>query len=263
MAAVASQVPTCFLSGITSDNNFQPLNDCGVENPFFYHQFYDDFDLTQKTLGNSYTVTVAGTGAAVAAQAGVGGQVLFTAGTTAGSASIQLGNATFGVNIQPKKLFFVARIQAAAGALTDTNIKLIAGLIQTTTTPGTVTDGIWFQYTNGVLTINNTVTSVTTSATIPAAAFSTAIVGATFFDLAFFVNRAGDIMAYVDTQLVGYVPQANLGSSGNPQNVGPVARLTPASFTTVTLNPTLAIVQASTAAGRTMTADFFGAFAER
>jgi len=263
MAAVASQPPSTFTSGYTQDAPFQPLSDCGTGNPFFYHVFHDDFDWSTKGLSNFYTVTATGTGESVVGQAGPGGQVLYTAGTANPSiASLQLAFAGFNVNVAPKKVFYVCRI--ALSSITNAAVSVIAGLIQTTATPQTITDGVYFKYLNGTLTINSTVSSTTTSATIPTAAYSTAIVASntTFFDLAFNIDRNGNILAFVDTQLVGFVPQSNLTTSGNPQNAGPVARLVPASLTTVNLNPTLALVQLGTT-NMTMAADFFGAMQER
>ena len=264
MAYVASQPPMAVTSGFTQDAPFQPLSDCGVPNPFFYHQFADDFDSSVLVAGTStiYTLTKSGTGAAIVGQAGLGGQALFTAGTTAGNASAQLPVAGFTVNNAPKKTFYVCRMQLATAVLTDSGISIIAGLIQTTTTPGTVTDGVFFKYTNGVLTFNSNVGSVNTAVTIPTAAYSTAIVGNTFFDLAFFSDRNGNLLAYVDTQLVGFVPQSNIGTTGNPQNAGAVARLTPTSLTAVNLTPMLATVQLGTT-NMTMAADFHGVFQER
>src|SRR5574337_29893 len=110
MATVASQPPIRTPSGGTTDQVFQPLADCGNGNPFFYHSFFDDFDMSTKTLTNNYTVTASGTGAAVAGTAGDGGLLLVTAGSTAGNASIQNSVASFTVNSQPKKVFFETRL---------------------------------------------------------------------------------------------------------------------------------------------------------
>lgn len=259
MAAVASQPPIRTPSGGTTDQVFQPLADCGNGNPAFYHAFFDDFDMSTKTLTNNYTVTLAGTGAAVAGTAGDGGLLLFTAGSTAGNASIQNNVASFTINSQPKKVFFETRLQLQTPG--TAGLTVVAGLIQTTTTPGTVTDGVWFGISAaGVITINSTIGSVNTAVTIPSAAYTLA--AATNIDLAFYITRLGDVLAYVDTQLVGFIPQSNIGTSGNPQNAGAVARITAPSLTTAVLNPTLALVQTSTTV-KTMTVDFFGAQKER
>ena len=263
MATVASPPPSRVPEGSTSDAPWQPLADCGYGNSAFYHVNFDDFDASSGTPANFYTVSVAGTGAAVASVAVDGGAFLYTAGTTAGSASTQNGKASFTVNSAPKKVFFQTRMQASAAALGTATVSLLAGLIQTTATPGTVTDGVYFTYSNGVLKINSTIASATTSVTIPTAAYSSAIVANTNFDLAFYINRAGDVLAFVDTQLVGFVPQSNIGTTNGPQNAGAVARMTAPSLTTAILNPTLAIIQGGTTASCTMQVDFFGAYKER
>jgi hypothetical protein len=256
MAIVASQPPIRTPSGGTTDQVFQPLADCGNGNPFFYHMFADDFDPYRAT---DYTVTTTGTGAAVAQVAGDGGLVLFTGGSTAGNASIQHSFASFTINSQPKKVFFESRFKASAWA--TAGVTMLAGLIQTTATPGTVTDGVYFLISaTGVITINSTIGSVNTAVTIPAAAYT--LTANTNIDLAFYITRLGDVLAYVDTQLVGFVPQSNIGTTNGPQNAGAVARITAPSLTTAVLNPTLALIQTSTTVV-TMTADFFQAQKER
>lgn len=256
MVTVASQPPGVFTSGLSTDSPFQPLHDCGMSNPFFYHEFEDDF--SPYTAAN-YTVTTTGTGAAVAGTPGDGGLVLFTAGSTAGVASLQLANACFTVNSQPKKVFFETRLQLQTPG--TAGLTVVAGLIQTTTTPGTVADGVWFGISAaGAITINSTVGSSTTAVAIPSSAYTLAT--ATFIDLAFEITRQGDVLAYVDSQLVGYVPQSNIGTTNGPQNAGAVARISAPTLTAVVLNPTLALVQSSTTV-KTMTADFFMASKER
>jgi hypothetical protein len=80
--------------------------------------------------------------------------------------------------------------------------------------------------------------------------------------LAFAITRQGDVLAYVDSQLVGYVPQSNIGTTNGPQNAGAVARMTGPAMPVVLLSPTLGL---STTAGttQTLTSDFIGAFQER
>lgn len=261
MASVASQVPANYLSGLSVDNNFQPLNDCGLPNPLFYQQYWDDFNVSNKSLASYYTSSTSGTGAATGGgTAAVGGVVTFSSGTTAGYAQLQLINATFLDNIAPKKLFYLTRIKASSWTTAGNTI--IVGLTPTNGAPtATPTDGIYFSITGaGVLSINSAVGSATTTVAIPTAAYN--LVNATYIDLAFYVTRLGDVLAFVDTQLVGYVPQSNLGTSGNPQNVGPVARILGFATSAVLLNPTLAIIQSSTTAV-TVTADFQYASQER
>lgn len=249
MASVASQPPIRTPSGGTTDQVFQPMADCGNGNPFFYHMFSDDFDPYRAT---DYTVT--GT---VAAQNADGGTVLFTTGAVSGNpAALQHTNASFTINSQPKKVFFECRIQEASLAANT----IVVGLIQTTATPSTVTDGVYFTIINGVIAINSANASAITTVAIPTSAYNLVI--NTNIDLAFYITRLGDVLAYVDTQLVGFVPQSNIGTSGNPQNAGAVARITAPSLTSAVLNPTLSITTTTTAA-KTMISDFFCAQKER
>ncbi len=259
MAAVASPPPGRVLSGSTSDAPFQPLADCGYGNSAFYHTFFDDFDQAfGATTGNTYTVSKVGTGT-LAQTAGDGGLYLFTTtGASGDVVSIQVVTASYTVNSQPKKVFFQCKFRLGTVATSTA----IAGLCNVTATPFTaIADGIYFKWVGGTgLTINSAISSTTTSVTIPTAAYTMA--NATDIELAFYVNRNGDILAFVDTQLAGFVPQSNQGTPGNPQNAGPVARIAAPSLTTVNLTPTLG-VQTNSAAAKTMTADFMGAYKER
>ena len=256
MAAVASQPPSTFLSGFTQDNSFQPLNEAGTPNPFFYHVYADDFGPYR---AGDYTVTATGTGAAVAGVAGDGGIVQLTSGTAAGVSALQQPFAGFNINVLPKKTMFLIRMalsQWAAAGLT-----MNFGLIQTTATPGTVTDGVYFSLSaTGVLSINSAVGSVITTVAIPTAAYTFS--NNASFDFGINVTRSGDVLAFVDTQLVGFIPQSNIATPGNPQNAGAVARITGPSLTTATLNPTVGFTQAGTVAV-TAKVDFMGAFRER
>lgn len=254
MANYASPPPVRTNEGGTTDMPFQPLADCGAGNQFFYHTYTDEFDATLGVTG-WYTQTP---GASVTNTAGDGGLALFTTGAVSGNqAELQLPAATFTITAG-KKMFFQTRAQISVTATTTA----IWGLCNTGGTPFTaVTDGVYFKWVGGSgLTINSTVGSVVTAVTIPAAAYSFG--NATNMDLAFYITRLGDVLAFVDTQLVGYIPQSQIGTAGNPQNAGAVARITAPSLTTAALNVTLA-VQTNSANARTMTVDYVGVNKER
>lgn len=262
--AAPSQVPVRYPSGVTTDPPFGPLANYGLRNPFFYHEWEDDFDV----LNPSYTQTKTGTGAAIAMTTGQGGNLLFTASTVAGDAcSIQLPEASFGL-AAGKKSFFLCRL-----ALSDvTNAAFNVGLIQTTTTPFTVTDGIYFNKASGSATnlqLVSAVGSVATDLVIPAAAY--ALAAGVTIDLGWYVDRSQNVYAFVGGQLVGWIPQSGTGavnSAGVPilPVVGPVAAIqqsvTPVALTAAALNFTLAVESGNTA-GPTMTVDFAMAAQER
>ena len=253
--AQPSPSPVRYPAGVSTDFPYGPLANYGMPNPVGYHHFVDDFNWLNPTL--TATKTSAGT---IASAAGKGGLLLFTtnAGTplTTDIASIQLPAAAF-ANLAGKKMFFLTRLKTSSAA----NSELLAGLIQTTVTPFTVVDGIYFRKPTGAATglvLSHATASVITSVTIPTSAYTLA--DDTYIDLGFYVDRAGVIYAFVGSQLVGYLPPAGTGST-NPTR-GPSAQLTPAAITAVVLNPTLAI-QSGTASSKTMTADFMVAAEER
>lgn len=257
MTTVASQPPVGFTSGVSVDQDFQPLNLCGVANPFFYHSFSDDFDVSPGVTG-WYTTT--GSTGTLAGAAGVGGLALFTTGAAAGNFNyVQLSSAGFTANVLPKKLFYVARIQLAA----VTTSTFVLGLIQDTVTPLTVTDGIWFSKAaaSSQIVLNVAIASAVTSVNIPTTAYTLA--NNVNIDLAFQVTRQGDVLAFVDSQLVGYVPQSNINTTNGPQNAGAVARILAPTMPTVPLGLTAVVSNGATAAATTMTMDFHGAFQER
>lgn len=257
MASVVSATPVRYPSGVSTDQPWQALAMFGQPNPFMYHVLADDFD----TIMNSthWTETSTGNGS-IALTPGDGGLALFTTNSSTPAAtdiaSIQNSAAGFTINGGLKKAFFLTRLQLSSA----TNAAFLTGLIQQTTTPFTVTDGVYFSKATGSLanlTIKSAVGSTITTLTIPTAAYTLA--NATYIDLAFYIDRNSTIFAFVDSQLVGYIPQS--GSGSTTPNKGAVTSFSP-TLTTANLTPTLAI-QSGTAASSTMTADFIMAAKER
>jgi hypothetical protein len=256
MAGQYSQAPQRCTSGSTSDAAWQPLADDGQGNPFFYHGFQDDFDNALSSAG-LYTITNVNSGT-VAHTAGDGGLALFTTGIAAGnSEQIQLPAASFSLTLG-KKLFYLTRIQLAAA----TTSAFFAGLINTTSTifPSGVTDGIYFSKAAGStqLVINSNVGGVNVSANVANANFANGV----NMDMAFYLNRQGDVLAFAAGQLVGYIPSAGTGANTPPQ-AGPNTRLIAPPLTGVNLNLTMAVSNGATAAATTMTSDFHLAHKER
>lgn len=257
MVAVASPPPTRLTAGLSTDFPYGPLALMGVANPFFYHITPDDFD--QEISESGYTKTTSGNGTIVLTP-GDGGRALFTTNSStpaaADVASIQLPAAGFTFTAT-KKTFFLCRVQ-----LSDViNAGLIAGLIQTTATPFTVVDGLYFFKASGSATnlvLRSTIASVNTDLVIPVSAYT--LVNATDIDLAFFVDRNQNVYAFIGNQLVGYVPQSGAGAL-TPPSRGAVASFVPA-LTAVNLNQTLAL-QSGTASSKTMNGDFILTAKER
>ena len=256
MAGTSNQPPVRLPAGGTTDWPWQPLADCGAGNPFFYHSFYDDMD-SSLTVTGAYTVTKTGTGTA-ANTPGDGGLGLLTTQAVAGTdiVAIQLPAADFTLTLG-LKLFFQARIQ-----LNDViNNLFLAGIIQTTATPFTVTDGVYFLKGAGAtnLSINSAVGGVITSVAIPVAAFT--LTNNINVDIAFYLTRQGDIVAFVDSKLVGFIPQSGTGTQ-SPPNAGVVARITAPALTAVVLNPTIAL-QSGTTGAKTLILDYVAVQKER
>lgn len=267
MAATASPIPAIFLAGMTQDAPFQPLSDIGAPNPAFYHTFFRDMDNAADFLTTNGAFTLSGTSATWAAAAGSGGLgVLATEAVANQIAQLQAGTVgTFFQNIRPKKLAFETRVSASANSA---NGRWLFGLcnVGAAITAGTgavaVTDGIYFLYvgSTGVLTINQATGSVVTSATIPTGSFNA---GASI-DLAFHQNRNGDIIAFADSALVGFIPQSQINTPGNPLNAGPTARILASAYTAsaVGLVPTAAVWE-SNGTIASVTLDFLTAMQER
>ena len=263
-----SPTPVRYPSGVTTDFPWGPLANCGSGNPFFYHVYSDDFD--QDIVESGYTKTTTGNGT-IALTPGDGGLALFTTNSSTPAStdicSIQLTAAGFSLTAG-KKQFYLTRLELSSA----TNAAFLAGMIQTTATPFTVTDGIYFLKATGSLAnlvLNTAIGSVITSLVIPVNAYTLA--NASFIDLGFYVDRNQTLYAFVGFPLVGYLPAQGTGAA-TPAIAGAVAAATVLGTvyatginwtpTAVNLNPTLAI-QSGTAASSTMTADFQMASKER
>lgn len=266
MAQPASQVPVRNPAGATSDPIYGVFADSGFSNPFFYHQFADDFD-NQLGVTGAWTVSGAG-GGTVVHTPGDGGLALFTTGATTNNfQSIQLPAASFTLpqgGPAGKKMFFIVRL-----ALSDiTNSALVAGLCTTTATPfAGIADGVYFQKSSGgtVLNLINTIGSTPVTTVIPASAY--ALVNATNIDLGFYIDRLGNINAFVGAQLVGWVPQSGTGApnaAGVPTLpvLGRCLQLAAPAVSAANLNLTLGI-QTGANAAKTLTTDFISVQKER
>lgn len=244
--------PTRMTAGFTQEPNYRPLGRIGVPNPLFYAQFGDDF---MSYNSANYTVTATGNGTAAQAAA-VGGALLLTTNSSTPVATdivaLQAKAACLGF-APPYKGAFLARIR-----LSDvTNVGFILGNIQTTTTPFTVTDGIYFSKASGgtAITLNHAVGGSITSVTIPTTAYTLA--NNMDLDLGWALTHGGDVEAFVGVSLVGNVLDQDR------QALGPVARLpVGVAMTTAVLNPTIAI-KSGTTASKTAQCDFFFTASER
>lgn len=259
---IMSGSPTRWPGGFTQANSEQPLGQIGIPDPFFYCYYEDDFVPYNSAL---YTATLDGGTAAQTVANGAGGRVLLTsAAVNTDYVQLQLTSAPFQYTAG-KKLFYLTRIQIGAKATTT----FIAGLVETEANPtATITDGIYFKYTANGTTIS--LIAVTGSTVIGTATIALSPTNNTDLDLGFYVDRHGNIVAFVGSNLEGneevqysYVnlgPIAKLWGAGQSVAVG-TPQLTGA-ISTVLLNPTIAVIAASAAAA-TLVADFQAAGTER
>lgn len=293
----ANQPPKSMTSGYTPDPPWGPLAQCGAGDPFFYHSFYDDFDVSLIGGSGDYTVTKT-TGTAVHGSADGGVGVLTTSATANDFTSIQppagsftlpaTGNSPPGTASGGKKLFYACRLQLSDVTLAT----FIAGLCVITATPfaagvRNVVDGLFFYKAPGAannLQLINVASnggspsgaSFTNTFAVPTSAYTLA--NATNLDLAFYIDRNQNLFAFVNAQLFGWIPNSGTGAidpvtglSILPSN-GPVLAnynfqsqgvQTPIMYTTTVLAPTFAVSNGVTAVAKSGTIDFHGAFKER
>lgn len=232
-----SQTPVRFPTGVATDTKGLPLADYGNRNPFFYHEWEDDFD----SLNAAYVVTkTTGTAGVIAGDGGI--LKLLTSATLNDLTSIQLPAASFSFTAG-KKSFFLCRLQIDDAVNGEFNV----GLIDTGATPFAPTDGLYFKKATGstALVLASMVGSAETDIAIPAGV--NPLANATYIDLGWYVDRNQNVLAFVAGQYVGFQAE-------DVAVVGPQARGVPA-LTGANLNFTLA-VGAGTAAARTMLVDF-------
>jgi hypothetical protein len=277
MTAVPNTTPTRFKSGYTPEQAFQAWADCGAGDPFFYHMDWDDFDESLAVTGMYTTTLDGGTAALTAGDGGLG--LLTTAAANNDFVTIQRPIAAWTIPqgaLAGKKAFWAARLQ-----LGDvTNSALIAGLCDTTATLfTTITDGIWFSKASGGTQLVLNIAQGGTKYSFNVATNTYALANATPFDLAWYVDKYGNVQYSVGAQLFGYVPQSGIGTgTGAPQYypanpvLCPTGKLysgnqpyTVASgYVLPTANLALTLgVQAGAAAAKTLIVDFHGAAKER
>jgi hypothetical protein len=260
--------PTRFPQGVTNAAPWQFFSGLGLPNPFFYHQFADDFDVVPTTaLPNGWTITAA-TGTVTQPLISDGGDALLsTTGVLNDFVSIQRTAATF-MPAAGKKTYFIANL-----TLSDVVASaFVAGMMPSTVTPFVnPANGIWISKASGTSVINLNVAnnSVVTTTPFPASAFT--LTNNVSFDVGFLYTPGSQrnagvprIVGSIGPNLVGYIPQSGTGAANStnrtPNVASPVTVL--ATLTSTVLAPVVA-VQAGAAAIKTMTVDYVGAFRER
>lgn len=123
--------------GITNAALQTVMSSYGAEDPTVFHAYFNDFDAFDATGDWTNTHTGSVTNAVAAGNGGI----LSMANSAANNDldSLQLNAASFAI-VAGYKAWFKARFNISNA----TNAALTIGMIQTTTTPLTVTDGLWF-----------------------------------------------------------------------------------------------------------------------
>jgi hypothetical protein len=219
-----SQTPQRSPAGYSTDPPYGPLADYGQPNPFMYQTLFDDFF---GTFANDelFTTLGTGTGSAVANQAGDGGQLLLTNGSTANLSSGVKGIAnnfflppqTFSgtgltATLFPsKKVHFLARIAVPVVA----GFSFTAGLVPSTYATGNPTDGIVVQAPAGLATMSlNAYSGSVLQWSIPfptillAGGAQAIIANNSWFDVGFYMDRSMNVYGMLGFPLVGWVPQS-------------------------------------------------------
>lgn len=256
--------PTRFPQGVTNAAPWQFFSGLGLPNPFFYHQFVDDFDAPVASSG--WVVTGVG-GTATIGNTDGGDVLLTTAATALAQAEIQRPNTTF-MPVAGKKLYFVTRV-----SLTDiVNAAFVVGMMPLTGTPFVnPANGIWISKASGTSVINLNVANngVVTTTPFPASAFT--LTNGVEFDMGFLYSPGSTrnagvprIVGSIGPNLVGYIPQSGTGAANSlnrtPNVTSPATIL--ATLNSTVLAPVLA-VQTGNSSILTMSVDFVGAFRER
>jgi hypothetical protein len=244
-------------TGSTNAAPWQTMGNCGSQDPTWVHEYFNDFNTYVAT---DWTVTVVGAGTTALTPLD-GGWLLST--TSAGVADAlynQLGAASFKIGStigtatqQPKDTFF-----KYSGTLSDViNCQFFAGLIVTSASPLTATDGLYIYKNTGsaAMYLISKIGGVTTTYPFPALCIPTAGVA---FEVGIHVDPYGNIEAFWNPSTgnnpVGYNQAANFN-----QPVGAVVKAYQAGaaslVTTALLNVSFGILNSS-AVARSLTTDY-------
>lgn len=192
---------TVYPNGVTNAPIGTALQTFPAPDPTVLHTYFNDFDVY--TAGDwTNTATGSPTNAIVA---GDGGWLsMLNSASSADLNSLQLKVATFAITAG-KEAWFKARLKTSSA----TNAALIVGLIQTTTTPLTVTNGVYFSKAAASTSLTLKATASSTTSTVTAATMA----DDTFITIGWHYNGSSLIQVYINGNRVASVPTTNLPSS--------------------------------------------------
>lgn len=192
---------TSYPNGVTNSPVGTALQTYPAPDPTVLHSYFNDFDVyTSGDWTNTATGSV--TNAIVA---GDGGWLsLLNSAANADLNSLQLKVATFAITAG-KEAWFKARLKTSSA----TNAALIVGLVQTTTTPLTVTNGVYFSKAAASTSLTCKVTGASTTSTVSAATMA----DDTFITMGWHYNGSNLVTVYINGNRVASVPTTNLPST--------------------------------------------------
>lgn len=217
---------TNFPDGVTNAALQTVMSSYVAEDPSVVHAYWNDFDAFDAAGDWTNTHTGSITNAVVAGNGGI-----LSIGNSAANNdldSLQLNAASFAI-VAGSRSWFKCRFNISNA----TNAALTIGLIQTTTTPLTVTDGMWFSKAAASTALNFNIAASSAVTTLPAVA---TLANTTYLNVGWHYDGLSSVTVYVNNvRVAGTTVLTNLP--------------------TVNLNLTMAVAN-GTAAANTLLVDY-------
>lgn len=204
---MSSITTTNYPGGVTNAALETVMSAYGAEDPSRFHAYFNDFDAFD--AAGDWTLTTVGTTPTAAVTAGNGGVLAMVNSAANGDLdSLQLKAASFAI-VAGSKAWFKARFNVSNA----TNAAIVIGMIQTTTTPLTVTDGIWFSKAAASTALALNIAKASAVTTISSVA---TLANTTFLNVGWHYDGVSSVSVFVNNVKVGgttvltNLPTANL-----------------------------------------------------
>lgn len=193
---------TAYPNGVTNAPVGTALQTFSAPDPTISHTYFNDFD---SFAAGDWTVTETQAGATQAVAAGDGGWLaLVNSAANNDLNSIQLAAASFAITAG-KEAWFKTRFKTSSA----TNAALVIGLIQTTATPLTVTNGVYFIKAAASTSLIARATASSTSSSLTVGTMA----DDTFLTAGWHYDGGSLISVFLNGNRVGSLPTTNLPSS--------------------------------------------------
>lgn len=246
---------TRMANGVTNAADYQTMAYAGQPDPSWSHTYHNDFDTF---LASDWTITKTGTGT-VALTPGDGGQLLLT-NTTGVADAIYMQLSAAGFKLVPGKDVFFKFAGTLSAVLLDV---FYAGLLATTTTPGTTQDAVYIlkPTASAQLQLVTVIGGVSTIVNFPTAAIPVAGVQ---FEVGFHIDYLGNVEAFFNpTTGADWQQLAPTSTSAGAMTTrGRVAASFAPSLTTAVLSPSFGLLN-STGVANTLAVDYVTAIRNR